>query len=83
MPIYKTLDGDMLIPEGDLLTKREIAKEIGVSISTMQRWQRQGLPFVEYSNNINGYNLADVQDWIKQNKKAIQLRKRGQKNEGD
>lgn len=83
MPIYKTLDGDMLIPEGDLLTKREIAKEIGVSISTMQRWQRQGLPFVEYSNNINGYVLADVLAWVKQNKKAIQLRKRGKKNDGD
>ena len=64
MTVFKTLDGDYLVSENDILTKREICEVIGISIATIHRWQRKGLPYTQFSNYRNGYNLLEVQHWM-------------------
>lgn len=75
MSKFKTIAGDYFISEGDLLSKKELAQALGKSLSTIVRWQREGMPYTAYSNNINGYNLKEVLDWIESKQKSIVIKR--------
>ena len=64
--LFKLQNGDYLISEGDILTKNEMCEALGISVSTLHRWMRKGMPFTQFSNQKNGYVLAEINQWIKE-----------------
>jgi DNA-binding transcriptional MerR regulator len=50
-----------------LLTQRQAAAYLNVSIRTMQRWRRQGIgpPSIRLPNGYLRYRPADLDEWLK------------------
>lgn len=67
MGFFKTIDGDIIDGENDILSKTELAKALSISRSTIQRYMRQGLPHVDFENG-TGFNLIEVQEWLEKHK---------------
>lgn len=57
----------------NLLTRKELADELGVSVPTIDKWKaNKGLPYVKSS--LNGhvrFNLDDVRQWLESDYKRV------------
>lgn len=49
-----------------LITKKELAEIIGVSIRTIERYHHKGLPIIKIGRTVR-YDLDEVSIWIKNN----------------
>lgn len=49
-----------------LLTKREVAGFLRVTVRTVENYQRQGLPFLRLGPRRNRYDLKTVRRWLEQ-----------------
>lgn len=49
---------------GDALTRAELREELRVSDVTIWRWQRKGMPFLQWTPGLRRYVLADVRNWL-------------------
>ena len=64
--LFRLQDGTYAI-SGDLITKKQLMDQLGISRATVQLWQRKGMPFVQFNNRRNGYNLKEVEEWLEDN----------------
>lgn len=51
--------------ESPWLTRRQVAEHFAVSPKTVQRWQREGLPFERWGSRLVRYRLDRVERWLK------------------
>jgi len=65
MAVFIKSDNEIVIGDKSMLSKQELMDKLCVSRSTLQRWQRMGLPFADFANNLNGYCLETVIQWLK------------------
>lgn len=79
---FRAVDGSFIDGENDILSKCELMHMLGISRSSVQRYMRQGLPYVPFDNNTTGFNLLEVQAWLEKNKALPPdyLRKRWQEH---
>jgi excisionase family DNA binding protein len=47
-----------------LLTKRELAARLKVSLQTVNKWQTEGMPFIKRGKPIR-FDYQDVREWLK------------------
>ena len=48
----------------NLLTRKELAEKLNVNISTINRWQRKGLPYVQLVTSRKLYDFEAVEKWL-------------------
>lgn len=65
MTTFQKSDGSFVLGEQDIINKRQLAEKLQVSTQTIQRWQRQGMPVIQFSN-FNGYEVDKVMQWLKE-----------------
>ncbi len=70
---FRTVDGDHINGEKDILSKKELMTLLRCSRSTVQRYMRQGMPSIPFDNGWTGYDLAAVQEWLRENGKRAPL----------
>jgi phage terminase Nu1 subunit (DNA packaging protein) len=47
-----------------IVNKNQLAEIVGVTSRTLTEWQKEGLPFAPKRGRENGYNTAEVIEWI-------------------
>lgn len=54
------------MPDEDLLTPREVADLLGVSVKTVETWRKQnaGPPWFQMSERVIRYRRGDVTEWL-------------------
>lgn len=57
-----------------LVTRRELAAEMGVVVDTVTKWERQGMPtaVVGRSGRPSRYSVAEVRAWLERREEAAQ-----------
>ena len=70
---FRTADGDHLSGEKDILSKKELMTVLRCSRSTVQRYMRQGMPYIPFDNGWTGYDINAVQEWLTENEKRAPL----------
>jgi len=63
--LFKTNTGDHIIGDNTLICKRELMEILDVSMVTVQRYMRKGMPYTRYKNFV-AYNPTDVLAWLKE-----------------
>lgn len=63
LKIYKQLN------DFRCLKKKELAELVGVSIQTIEKWMKLGLPYFQIDNVII-YNVVEIMAWLKNFKKG-------------
>ena len=58
---------------GRLLTKRNLAEYLGVSVRTVESYQRQGLPYFRLGPRRNRYDLLAVREWLERRCRVVRL----------
>lgn len=53
-----------------LLTEAQLMEELGVARLTLQRWRKQGMPYVALGVRAVRYNLLEVMEWLEGRKTA-------------
>jgi len=53
-----------------MLTKKEIAEYLNVSVPTIDRYMRNGMPHVKLSTGTVRFELDKVKDWIEEQRKG-------------
>lgn len=48
------------------LTRKEVCQELRVSVKTVQRWEREGLPVEVWGSRLRRYRLDRVRGWLDQ-----------------
>jgi len=56
-------------PNADLLTSEELATVLRISIRTVRRWEREGMP-AQRRHRIARYSLAQIREWLKAGKRS-------------
>jgi len=51
-------------PDADLLTSEELATVLRISIRTLRRWERDGMP-TQRRHRIARYSLPQIREWMK------------------
>lgn len=49
------------------ITLKELCEKLKISRATVDRWRREGLPFIKIGNGVR-FIESDVMEWIKRNK---------------
>lgn len=57
-----------MLLEEDILTKEDLAKLLKVTVRTIDRLRKEGLPFLKVGNQIR-FDKSDVINWLKKNGK--------------
>lgn len=52
----------------ELLTKEELCKLLKISRPTLDRWRKQGLPYIKTGRLVR-FDRNEVMEWIKKNRK--------------
>ena len=77
--LFKTDTGDHIIGDDSMICKRELMEILDVSMVTIQRYMRKGMPYTRYANFV-AYNPEEVMKWLKeQNYGSIEINKRFKK----
>jgi phage terminase Nu1 subunit (DNA packaging protein) len=77
--LFRTENGDHIIGDDTLICKRELMEILDVSMVTVQRYMRKGMPYTRYANFV-AYNPEEVLAWLKeQNYGSIEINKRFKK----
>ncbi len=50
--------------DGELLTRKELAQKLKVSVITINRWEKSGLPVIKVNGNRPRYDYQKVLDWM-------------------
>lgn len=48
-----------------MLSKKELSKELSVSIATIDRYMKCGMPFHKIGKKLVRFYLEEVQEWLK------------------
>jgi len=64
-------------PRGRLLSKREVAGLLNLSVRTIDNLQRRGLPYMRIGPRRNRYDAAEVMAWVKEH---FVVRRRGKEH---
>ena len=52
------------------IDKKQIAERFGISVSTVNNYMREGMPFYKIgAGKLVRFNAEEVEKWIKENKK--------------
>lgn len=51
-------------PDPDLLTSKEVVTVLRISIRTLRRWEREGMP-THRRHRIARYSLSQIREWMK------------------
>lgn len=51
------------------LKKKEVADRFGISISSVNNYMRQGMPYYRIGSKLVRFDLEDVEKWLKENGK--------------
>ena len=49
-----------------LLKKKEVAERFGISISSVNNYMRQGMPYYRIGSKLVRFDLEDVEKWLKE-----------------
>jgi hypothetical protein len=64
----------MQTPEADVLTRRQAAERLGVTVTTMNRWAMQGRgPAYSLTGNCKGralYSAASIAEWLESRRRT-------------
>jgi len=63
--LFRTENGDHIIGDDTLICKRELMEILDVSMVTVQRYMRKGMPYTRYANFV-AYNPEEVLAWLKE-----------------
>lgn len=55
----------------EILTTRELSIRLGVSLNTLGKWRKAGMPYMQPVKLIR-YNWDDVESWLKCNGKNVE-----------
>jgi len=50
--------------DSNILTRRQLAENLGVHPITIKRWEKEGLPVMSVSTKTKRYNYNDVLQWM-------------------
>jgi len=64
--IFVKKDGDFVLGEDDIVSKKDVMDELQISRSTMQRYMNKGLPFTLFENKA-GFIWTQVNGWLMEN----------------
>lgn len=56
--------GELTVIGGVWMTRIEVAEELGVSVRTVERWTREGMPAARWSSRLYRYRLPEVMAWL-------------------
>jgi hypothetical protein len=59
--------------ERRLLTKRGLAEFLGVTVRTVETYQRRGLPYFRLGPRRNRYDLVMVRQWLERNCRVVRV----------
>ena len=64
-PIIAAMDNNNEVPE--LVSSAEIRKLFGISLNTLYKWRRAGMPVIQPGGRSGKFyfNKADVMDWAR------------------
>lgn len=48
------------------LKKKEVAERFGISISSVNNYMRQGMPYYRIGSKLVRFDLEDVEKWLKE-----------------
>lgn len=51
------------------LKKKEVAERFGISVSSVNNYMRQGMPYYKIGIKLVRFDLEDVEKWLKENGK--------------
>ena len=54
------------------LKKKEVAERYGISVSSVNNYMRQGMPYYKIGSKLVRFNPEDVEKWIKEKVKNEQ-----------
>ena len=57
-----------------LLSKKDLAGYLGVTVRTVEEYQRRGLPYFRLSARRNRYDLMAVRAWLSRKCRAVRIR---------
>lgn len=70
MPIDKSIQNCLNILMGKLISRKELAEELSVSVQTIRRLEKKGLPSIRTAVNVGKsqprYVLEEVISWMKE-----------------
>ena len=64
--LFVKIDGEYVLGEDDIVSKKDVMQELNISQSTLQRYMRQGLPFTLFENKA-GFFWIEVNRWLNEN----------------
>ena len=50
------------------LSKKQVAEKFGISVSTVNNYMRQGMPFYKMGGKLVRFVSEEVENWMKQRK---------------
>lgn len=53
----------MKISNEELITKGELADRLKISLETVSRWKRDGMPFIQLTDKVARFQLNEVIKW--------------------
>ena len=48
------------------LKKKEVAERLGISVSSVNNYMRQGMPYYKIGSKLVRFNPEDVEKWLKE-----------------
>ncbi|WP_277669102.1 helix-turn-helix domain-containing protein [Caproiciproducens galactitolivorans] len=54
--------------EEEYLTQQEVCSWLKISLATLWRWRKEGLPYVKYGNSVR-FKETEVSKWLEKNRK--------------
>ena len=48
------------------LKKKEVAERFGISVSSVNNYMRQGMPYYKIGSKLVRFNQEDVEKWLKE-----------------
>ena len=48
------------------LKKKEVAERFGISVSSVNNYMRQGMPYYKIGSKLVRFNTEDVEKWLKE-----------------
>ena len=48
------------------LKKKEVAERFGISVSSVNNYMRQGMPYYRIGSKLVRFDLEDVEKWLKE-----------------
>lgn len=66
MTLFRLEDQSLVLGGKDIISKTELSKQLKISMSTIQRYMRRGMPYTRFSNYC-GFSVSAVDKWLHEN----------------